>query len=52
MIGSFFGVLINGTIKTNGKLVSSWFNVVTALLLCFFIMLQAIIAKLKARAHK
>ncbi len=56
VIGSFFGVLINGTIsslvKTNGKLVSSWSNVVTALLLCFFIMLQAVFAKLKARSRK
>lgn len=53
VFGSFFGVLINGTIsslvKTNGKLSSSWPNVVTALLLCFFIVLQAIFAKVKAR---
>ena len=53
LFGSFFGVLINGTIsslvKTNGKLSSSWPNVVTALLLCFFIVLQAIFAKVKAR---
>jgi simple sugar transport system permease protein len=53
VIGSFFGVLINGTIsslvKTNGKLVSSWSNVVTAALLCFFILLQAVFAKVKAR---
>ena len=56
VIGSFFGVLINGTIsslvKTNGKLISSWSNVVTALLLCFFIMLQAVFAKLKVRSRK
>jgi simple sugar transport system permease protein len=53
VFGSFFGVLINGTIsslvKTNGKLVSSWSNVVTALLLCFFILLQAVFAKMKER---
>ena len=53
VFGSFFGVLINGTIsslvKTNGKPSSSWPNVVTALLLCFFIVLQAIFAKVKAR---
>lgn len=53
VIGSFFGVLINGTIsslvKTNGKLVSSWSNVVTALLLCFFILLQAVFARMKER---
>ncbi|MGB4661159.1 MAG: sugar ABC transporter permease YjfF [Mobilitalea sp.] len=53
VIGSFFGVLINGTIsslvKTHGKLVSSWSNVVTAMLLCFFILLQAVFAKMKER---
>lgn len=53
VIGSFFGVLINGTIstlvKTNGKLISSWANIVTAILLCFFILLQAIFAKIKER---
>lgn len=51
VIGSFFGVLINGTIsslvKSNGKLISSWANIVTAILLCFFIVLQAIFAKVK-----
>ena len=51
VIGSLFGVLINGTIsslvKFNGKLVSSWANIVTAILLCFFIVLQAIFAKIK-----
>ncbi len=53
VIGSFFGVLINGTIsslvKTNGKLVSSWSNVVTAILLCFFIVLQAVFARMKEK---
>ena len=56
VIGSFFGVLINGTIsslvKTNGKLISSWSNVVTAMLLCFFIVLQAVFAKIKERGKK
>ncbi len=51
VIGSFFGVLINGTIsslvKTHGKLISSWSNVVTAILLCVFIVLQAVFTKLK-----
>lgn len=51
VIGSFFGVLINGTIstlvKTNGKLLSSWSNIAVAALLCFFIVLQSIFAKLK-----
>ena len=53
VIGSFFGVLINGTIstivQTNGKLASSWPNILTAALLCFFIVLQSIFALLKER---
>lgn len=51
VIGTFFGVLINGTIstlvKTNGKLLSSWSNIAVAALLCFFIVLQSIFAKIK-----
>lgn len=53
VIGSFFGVLINGTIssivQTNGKLASSWPNILTAALLCFFIVLQSIFALVKER---
>lgn len=53
VIGSLFGVMINGTIsalvKTNGKLISSWANIVTAILLCFFIVLQSIFALVKSR---
>ena len=53
VIGSFFGVLINGTIstlvKTNGKLLSSWSNIAVAALLCFFIILQSLFAKLKEK---
>ena len=53
VIGSFFGVLINGTIstlvKTNGKLLSSWANIAVAALLCFFIVLQSIFAKIKEK---
>ena len=53
VIGSFFGVLINGTIssivQTNGKLASSWPNILTAALLCFFIVLQSVFALLKER---
>lgn len=49
--GSLVGVLINGTIstlvKSHGKLVSSWANIVTAILLCFFIVLQAILSRIK-----
>ena len=51
--GSLVGVLINGTIstlvKSHGKLVSSWANIVTAILLCFFIVLQAVLANIKER---
>ncbi len=51
VVGSLFGVLINGTIstlvKSHGKLVSSWANIITAILLCFFIVLQAVFAKIK-----
>ncbi len=53
VIGSFFGVLINGTIstlvKTNGKLLSSWSSIAVAALLGVFILLQSIFAKLKER---
>lgn len=53
VFGSFFGVLINGTIsslvKTNGKLASSWPNILTAVLLCFFIVLQSVFAHLKEK---
>ncbi len=53
VFGSFIGVLINGTIsslvKTNGKLSSAWPNVVTAILLCFFIVVQAVFARVKER---
>lgn len=53
VFGSLVGVLINGTIstlvKSNGKLISSWSNVITAILLCFFIVLQSIFARIKDR---
>ena len=53
VVGTLFGVMINGTIsslvKFNGKLVASWANIITAILLCFFILLQAIFAKIKER---
>ena len=53
VIGTLFGVLINGTIASivqfNGNLASSWPNVLTAALLCFFIVLQSIFAKIKER---
>ena len=53
VIGTLFGVLINGTISTlvttNGKLLSSWSNIMTAALLCFFIILQSLFAYFKNR---
>ena len=53
VVGSFFGVLINGTIssivKTNGKLASSWPNILTAALLFVFIVIQSLFAALRAR---
>ncbi|MBO4456760.1 MAG: sugar ABC transporter permease YjfF [Butyrivibrio sp.] len=53
IIGTLFGVLINGTISTlvttNGKLLSSWSNIMTAVLLCFFIILQSLFAYFKNR---
>ncbi|WP_028234434.1 ABC transporter permease subunit [Pseudobutyrivibrio sp. MD2005] len=56
VIGSLFGVLINGTItvlvNTNGKLLSSWANIATAALLCVFIILQSVFALVKARRNK
>ena len=56
VIGSLFGVLINGTISTlvttNGKLLSSWSNIMTAALLCFFIILQSLFAYFKNRNNR
>lgn len=53
IVGTFFGVLITGTItvlvNSNGKLLSSWANIATAALLCFFIILQSVFALVKAR---
>lgn len=49
--GTLVGVLIEGTINslvmTNGKLLSSWANIMTAALLCVFILLQAVFAYIK-----
>ena len=53
VIGTFFGVLINGTIssivKTNGKLASSWPNILTAALLFVFIVIQSIFAAIREK---
>ncbi len=52
--GSLVGVLITGTIQTlvmtNGKLLSSWTNILTAALLALFIILQSVFAYLKNRS--
>ena len=51
VLGSFVGVLINGTIssivKTNGKLASSWPNILTAALLFVFIVIQSLFAAMR-----
>ncbi len=53
VFGTFFGVLINGTIssivKTNGKLASSWPNILTAILLFVFIVIQSLFAAMRKR---
>ena len=36
-------------LKTNGKLASSWPNILTAVLLCFFIVLQSVFAKINEK---
>lgn len=51
MIDTLLGVLTNGTIstivQTNDKLATSWSNILTAALLCFFIF-----ARSKEREHE
>lgn len=51
--GTLFGVLIKGTISslitTQGTLSSWWVRIVLSVLLCFFIVLQSIFAKMKKK---
>ena len=51
--GTVFGVLIKGTISslitTQGTLSSWWVRIVLSALLCFFIVLQAIFARMKKK---
>ena len=51
--GTIFGVLIKGTISslitTQGTLSSWWVRIVLSALLCFFIVLQAIFARMKKK---
>lgn len=53
VIGTLFGVLIKGTIQslitTQGTLSSWWVRIVLSALLCFFIVLQAVIGVIKNR---
>lgn len=52
-VGTLFGVLIKGTINslitTQGSLSSWWVRIVLSALLCFFIVLQSIIASRKKK---
>ena len=52
-LGTLFGVLIKGTISslitTQGTLSSWWVRITLSALLCFFIVLQSIFAKVKKR---
>ena len=53
VIGTLFGVLIKGTISslitTQGTLSSWWVRIVLSALLCFFIVLQAVIAAISRK---
>ena len=55
-IGTLFGVLIKGTISslitTQGTLSSWWVRITLSALLCFFIVLQAVIAAVKRKKKK
>ena len=52
-IGTLFGVLIKGTISslitTQGTLSSWWVRIILSLLLCFFIVIQSVIASMKKK---
>jgi simple sugar transport system permease protein len=54
-IGTLFGVLIKGTISSlitsQGTLSSWWVRIALSALLCFFIVLQSIIASKKRKVH-
>lgn len=56
VVGSLFGVLIKGTITslitTQGTLSSWWVRITLSILLCFFIVLQAVLAKVKEKQAK
>ena len=52
-IGTLFGVLIKGTISslitTQGTLSSWWVRIILSALLCFFIVIQSVIASMKKK---
>lgn len=56
VVGTLFGVLIKGTISslitTQGTLSSWWVRITLSALLCFFIVLQAVIASVKKSKKK
>lgn len=56
VVGTLFGVLIKGTISslitTQGTLSSWWVRITLSALLCFFIVLQAVIASAKKNRKK
>ncbi len=56
VVGTLFGVLIKGTITslitTQGTLSSWWVRIVLSALLCFFIILQSVIASAKRKRKK
>ena len=53
-IGTLFGVLIKGTISslitTQGTLSSWWTRIILSALLCFFIVIQSVIASMKKKS--
>ena len=53
-IGTLFGVLIKGTISslitTQGTLSSWWTRIILSALLCFFIVIQSVVASVKRKA--
>ncbi|NJP41147.1 sugar ABC transporter permease YjfF [Oscillospiraceae bacterium HV4-5-C5C] len=55
VVGTLFGVLIKGTIAslitTQGTLSSWWVRIALSALLCFFIVLQAVIGSVSAKKH-
>ena len=55
-IGTLFGVLIKGTISslitTQGTLSSWWTRIILSALLCFFIVIQSVVASVKKKAKE